>query len=89
MSSMGRSSLPRVPRNRLVKDCWAEVNRRRAAASVSANTTFTPTMACGRACWRDGLKPARYSRNAASKASGAKWEAKAYGNPSMAASCAP
>jgi hypothetical protein len=45
MSSIGGGSWPRVPRIKFVKCCWAEVNSRRASASLSAAITFTPTMA--------------------------------------------
>ena len=45
MSSIGGGSRPRVPRRMFVKDCCAEVKRRRAVASSSATITFAPTIA--------------------------------------------
>ncbi len=75
--STGGGSGPGRPVRRLTKACWIEVNRRAASASVSAATTFSPSMAWGLASRSEGRNSSRYMASASSIWAGAKWEAKA------------
>ena len=88
MSSIGGGISPGRPRRRLMKLCCWVVNRRRASASLSAATTFRPSIAYGCCSRADGRKSRRYSASASSIASGAKCEANANGSPSCADSFA-
>ena len=46
--SSGGGTGPSVPRRSARKICWCDVNSRRASSSVSAATTLTPSITCGR-----------------------------------------
>ena len=75
----------------MVTTCWRTMSAwmRAASSSVSAAVTLSAAMTYGSDITADGSNVSRYTATACSSIGGNRCEAKEYGSPSFAASCAP